>query len=116
MNSALDQTLQIARPLLARIEQEYRPKQVWLFGSRGRGTEGPSSDWDFLVVVSDEADEEALDPLRAWRIQKDSGVVADVVICTESDFRADRETVNTIGYVVAREGVRVFERSATDRK
>jgi predicted nucleotidyltransferase len=114
MDARLDRNLSGARPLLARIESQYRPTQVWLFGSRARGTNEPWSDWDFLVVVPDESAEEALDPMTAWRTQKDSGVVADVIVCTESDFRDDRETVNTIGYVVAREGVRVFERGAAD--
>jgi predicted nucleotidyltransferase len=104
------------RPLLARIEAEYRPREVWLFGSRARGAAGPESDWDLLVVLPDETDASALDPLRAWRIQKASGVTADVLLCTHSDFEADRDTVNTIGYVVAREGVRVFERSTADRQ
>jgi uncharacterized protein len=116
MNALLAERLQTASPLLARIEKEYRPTQVWLFGSRARGAAGPHSDWDFLVVVPDGTEERVMDPLYAWQTQKGSGVVADLVVCTESDFREDRETVNTIGYVVAREGVRVFERGATDRE
>jgi predicted nucleotidyltransferase len=116
MNAALTEHLRIVRPLLERIEAEYRPTQVWLFGSRAQSAAGLHSDWDFLVVVPDEADEAALDPMRAWRTQKAAGVAADIVVCTESDFRDDRETVNTIGYIVARNGIRVFERGAADRE
>lgn len=68
------------------------------------------------VAVQDETDDESLDPLRAWRIQKEAHVVADIVVCKERDFRADRNTVNTLGYVVAREGIRVFEHGAPDRQ
>jgi uncharacterized protein len=42
------------RFLLARIEETYRPLQVWLFGSRARGDARPDSDWDLLVVVPDD--------------------------------------------------------------
>jgi predicted nucleotidyltransferase len=116
VDSTLDAQVQGARPLVQRLKQEYRPTEVWLFGSRARGTATADSDWDFLVVVPDETDDDVLDPLRAWRVQKEARVVADIVVCKEHDFRADRDTVNTLGYVVAREGIRVFERGAPDRQ
>ena len=91
--------------LLARIEATYHPVQVWLFGSRARGEDAPESDWDLLVVVPDEAEAAVLNPLLAWRICKESGVRADVIPCRTSEFRDARDTVNTLAYVVAREGV-----------
>ncbi|MBN1609754.1 MAG: nucleotidyltransferase domain-containing protein [Polyangiaceae bacterium] len=91
--------------LLSRIEQTYHPTQVWLFGSRARGESGLWSDWDLFVVVPDETDDADLDLRVAWRLQRDSGVHADVIPCRESDFRSARDTVNTLSYVVAHEGV-----------
>ncbi len=116
MDSTTPTNLEPVRPLLTRIEQEYHPAEVWLFGSRAHGSAGATSDWDLLVVVPDDANQDVFDPMRAWRAQKAAGVVADLVICTESDFDADRNTVNTIGYVVAKEGLRVFERGAAHRE
>jgi predicted nucleotidyltransferase len=46
--------------LLDRIVSRWRPKQVWLFGSRARGDSTPESDWDLFVVVDDNADDEVL--------------------------------------------------------
>jgi len=95
---------------LARIEEKYHAEQVWLFGSRARGNAGPSSDWDLFVVVPDETDEHDLDPRVAWRLQRGSGVYADVIACRSTDFRNARDTVNTLSYVVAREGVLIRDR------
>lgn len=96
--------------LLTRIQEKYHPEQIWLFGSRARGDARPSSDWDLLVVVPDGTDEGELDPLTAWRLQKGSGVHADVIPCLASEFRDDLGTVNTISYVVASEGILIYER------
>jgi uncharacterized protein len=96
--------------LLARIEDTYHPDQVWLFGSRARGEARASSDWDLFVVVPDDLPESLLAPLVAWRISRQSGLYVDVVPCRASEFRESRDTVNTLSYVVAREGVLLRER------
>jgi predicted nucleotidyltransferase len=96
--------------LLARIQEKYHPEQIWLFGSRARGDASPTSDWDLLVVVPDDTQESVIDPRVAWRLQRASGVHADVIPCRASEFRDDRGTVNTISYVVACEGVLIYER------
>src|SRR5262245_28165558 len=80
--------------LLTRIEEKYHPEQVWLFGSRARRDAEPESDWDLFVVVSDDADERDLDPRVAWRLQRGSGVYADVIPCRATDFQNARDTVN----------------------
>ena len=91
--------------LLARIQEKYHPEQVWLFGSRARGDARPTSDWDLFIVVPDDTNERELDPMTAWRFQRGSGVPADVIPCCASDFRDASDTVNTLSYVVASEGV-----------
>ena len=98
------------RTLLDRIEESYHPEQIWLFGSRARGDARPTSDWDVFVVVPDGTDERAFDPRVAWRLQRGSGVYADVIPCRTSEFLDDRATVNTLAYIVANEGVLIYER------
>jgi len=97
-------------PLLARIEAQYHPEQVWLFGSRARGDARPESDWDLFVVVPDDTRDEQLDLLFLWRLKRGSGVPADVIACRASEFREACDTVNTLSYVVATEGVRIDDR------
>jgi uncharacterized protein len=96
--------------LLERIRSYYGPEQIWLFGSRARGDARADSDWDLLVVVPDGTDDEQMDPLEAWRLQKNSGVYADVIPCRRSDFEDSRDVVNNLCYEVAREGVLLYER------
>jgi uncharacterized protein len=101
------------RPVAALFEQilaRWNPKQIWLFGSRARGHVRPLSDWDFLIVVPDDVDETALEPLVAWRLKKASGVRADLVLCRAGDFAEDCATPNTITYEAASAGVLVYER------
>ena len=98
------------RTLLARIEAQYHPEQVWLFGSRARGDARPESDWDLFVVVPDATRDEQLDLLFLWRLKRGSGVPADVIACRVSEFREACDTVNTLSYAVATEGVRIDDR------
>lgn len=98
------------RELLARIEAKFRLVQVWLFGSRARDEARPGSDWDLFVVVPDDTNERDLDPRVAWRLQRGSGVYADVVVCRASEFREARGTVNTLAHEVATRGVLLHER------
>ncbi len=88
----------------------WAPEQIWLFGSRARGDAGPESDWDLLVVVPDGLSDSALDPVVAWRLQRESGVSADLVLCRASDFREDRTTPNTLAFEAAHRGVLLYER------
>ena len=98
------------RTLLSRIEAQYHPEQVWLFGSRVRGDAGPGSDWDLFVVVPDDTLDEEIDLLFLWRLKRGCGVPADVIACRASEFREACDTVNTLSYVVANEGVRLDDR------
>ncbi len=96
--------------LLALIVEECAPEQVWLFGSRARGTAGPESDWDLLVVVPDETDESRFDPLYAWQFHQRAGIRADVILCRASEFREDCTTPNTLTYEAYHAGVLIYER------
>ena len=64
-----------------------------------------------MVVPDDVADDE-LDPVVAWRLQRSSGVYADVIPCRASDFAEDRGTPNTLAFEAATTGVLVHERGS----
>lgn len=99
------------QPLLARIEARYRPLQVWLFGSRARGDAGTHSDWDLLIVVPDEASDADLDLMAAWEVQSGLHPVhADLIPIRATEFREDLGTVNSLPYIVGREGVMLVGR------
>jgi len=98
-----------AWPLLERVLRDWNPERIQLFGSRARGDANPDSDWDILVVVP-QASLVAADPLVPWRLRRDSGVRADVVVYSARDFEAERNVPNTLAYEAASAGVALYER------
>jgi uncharacterized protein len=95
--------------LLARIIAHWQPSQIWLFGSRARGDAGDDSDWDLLVVAPDDAGDDLDDPLVGWRLQKGSGVYADIATCRAGEFAEARTTTNTLAYEAWMHGVLLHE-------
>ena len=98
-----------AWPLLERVLREWEPERIQLFGSRARGEAHPESDWDFLVVVPDSCSA-SKDPLVPWRLRRDTGVRADVVVYSAQDFDAERTVPNTLAYEATSAGVALYER------
>lgn len=99
-----------ARTLLERIVARWNPEEIWLFGSRARGTGTPDSDWDLLVVVPNGTPDSERDSFAVWEVTKRSGVGSDVVIVTRDEFEEDRTVTNTVQYETAHFGVRLYER------
>ena len=95
-------------PLISRIAAIYRPLEVWLFGSRARNESHPQSDWDLMVIVSDDTAEEHLDPLFGWKVQQGCGVYADIVCARRSEFLSDLTVPNTAAREVERDGVLLY--------
>ena len=100
----------VPAPLLARIIQRLRPEQIWLFGSRARGQARPTSDWDLLVVVSDDATDDDLDVVRAWQAVRDLRIPADVIPVRRSEFEEARDHAGTLARTVVGEGMQVYVR------
>lgn len=90
--------------VMERVRRELAPEEVWLFGSRARGTHGPWSDWDLLVVVPDTS-RWAREPsplvaeLRRRRI--------DLVLVSRSDFEEGRFVRGSLVDITLREGRRL---------
>jgi hypothetical protein len=61
------------------------------------------------VVVPD-ASPASSDPLVPWRLYRDTGVRADVVVYSSQDFEAERAVPNTLAYEAASTGVALYER------
>lgn len=100
----------IPAPLLARIIDVMQPEQIWLFGSRAKGSARPTSDWDLLVVVSDDATDDELDIVHAWQVVRDLRIPADVIPVRRSEFEEAREHAGTLVRTVVGEGLQVYAR------
>ena len=102
-------TKRYIRQMVRRIATQFHPDKVILFGSHARGTAGPDSDVDILVVmpVSGSKREKAIEIAVALH---DVPVAKDVVVVTPDDFEWRSQIVGTIERPAAREGKLLYAR------
>jgi uncharacterized protein len=101
------QAPQALKPLLSKLQSEIGPLQIWLFGSRARRDNRPNSDWDIYAVVPDSMGDDLLQPWRMSEIVQESGIHATLLVGRKSDIDGIWGIVNTMGDVLAREGIRI---------
>jgi predicted nucleotidyltransferase len=110
MHAANDAVIEVPReirPLIDRIRARMAPDAIWLFGSRARGDHRADSDWDILVALDDRVDPGLLDPIFGWEIQHELAIPATILLTTSSELKESWGAPNTIGYVLAREGLKL---------
>lgn len=90
--------------LLEDVVRTQHPLAVYLFGSRAEGRARPDSDYDLMIVLPDEATEEALDPGRAYESGIRAHVPADIIPTTRELFLACRGELSTLEGVVHERG------------
>jgi len=100
----------VPAPLLSRIIEAMRPEQIWLFGSRARGAARPTSDWDLLVVLPDDATDDELDLMHAWQTVRDLRIPADVIPVRRTEFEEARDHAGTLVRTVVGEGRQIYAR------
>lgn len=88
------------------------PTSVTLFGSYARGTAGPSSDID-LMVVEDGLRDWAAESVRLRRLVRRSPPQlrkpVDLVVMSRADYRKWRRHFGTVQHEVEREGIPLVE-------
>jgi predicted nucleotidyltransferase len=72
--------------VVRRLVAAYHPLRVYLFGSTARGDAGSDSDYDLMVVVSDEAAPELQDCRAGYRALSGLGIAKDIVVWTRAEF------------------------------
>lgn len=99
----------VPRRFIERIVEALCVDEIWLFGSRARGTASAQSDWDFLVVIDDASPEADLDLKAVWKKLADLRVErVDVFPVRKSDFEVARHSLGTLSQIVADEGCLVY--------
>ena len=106
--SALDLPEQIWE-MVRRIVERFDPERIVLFGSYGRGTPGPDSDADLLVVLPVHGSRRKLAAdmelaLVGLRFPK------DLIVVTPEEVERDRDQIGTIIGPALGEGVVLYER------
>jgi predicted nucleotidyltransferase len=72
--------------VVRRLVDAYHPLRVYLFGSTARGDAGTDSDYDFMVVVSDDAPPELQDCKMGYRALSGLGIAKDILVWTRNEF------------------------------
>jgi len=97
--------------MVRRIVERFHPEKIILFGSHARGTAGPDSDVDLLVVM----------PVQGSRRQKateidlllsDRKIPLDLLVVTPEQFKRERDVIGTVIRPAAHEGKVLYERAA----
>jgi uncharacterized protein len=92
-----------------RLAREFEPDRIILFGSYARGTAGPDSDADLLVVM----------PVHGSRRRKAAemerslagvGLPKDLLLATPEELEAQRELPGTVIRAALQEGLVLYER------
>jgi predicted nucleotidyltransferase len=88
-----------------RLVKALHPERIYLFGSRARGDAHQDSDYDFLLVVPDEAaaQRRALEE-RAREALSGLAASKDVLVYTVGQFERNRPVVASVSATVEREG------------
>jgi len=90
--------------IVERLRQAYAPERIYLFGSHARGDAGPDSDFDILVVVSDDAPPNRRTSRLAYQALRGTGVAADVLVWTRGYFEGRRHLKASLSATVSSEG------------
>ena len=98
----------IVREIAERLAHAYRPERIYLFGSAARGELGPDSDYDFLVIVPDDAPPDRRTSRLAYRALRGTGVAADVLVWTRTAFAERLHLPASLPAVVTREGALLY--------
>jgi len=86
-----------------RLSEAAPQARVILFGSHARGTAGPGSDLDFLVVEPS-VDDPAEESVRLRRTLRGLGLFADVVVVSEREAEEWREVRGSLIHLALSEG------------
>jgi predicted nucleotidyltransferase len=89
---------------VCRLVKAYHPERIYLFGSVARGDAGPDSDYDILVVVRDDAPAERRRSRLAYEVLWGTGVAADVLVWSLSQFESRVHLASSLPATVMREG------------
>lgn len=95
--------------MVDRIVAQFHPEQVILFGSHARGTPGPDSDVDLLVVMPIEGSKREK-MVEIGLALHDISLPKDILVSTPEEFAWRKEIIGTIEHPAAQEGEILYAR------
>jgi uncharacterized protein len=97
----------VLQELIERIVKAVNPDRVILFGSAARGTLGPNSDLDVLVVKS--GDYRRIDLLHTIRRGlRGFGWPVDLVVATPEELTRFKDSFSLVHFTAVRDGREIY--------
>ena len=96
--------------MVQRLVERFGPEQIILFGSHARGTAGPDSDVDLLVVMPFSGSKRAKQ-LEMRMALHDISLPKDIILVTPDEVARRRDIVGTIIRPAMREGKVLYART-----
>jgi predicted nucleotidyltransferase len=114
MDQSANRSMQIKaalpKELLQRVVDHMDPVRVFVFGSRAQGKVHEDSDWDLLVVVDDDIPPERIGWRAVHEARRGIDAAIDLIPFRESNYRKREKIIGSLPWIVASEGVMVYER------
>ncbi|MEK7299058.1 MAG: nucleotidyltransferase domain-containing protein [Candidatus Margulisiibacteriota bacterium] len=95
--------------MVFRIVAATHPEKVILFGSYARGTEGPDSDVDLLVIASHDTQSRRAELRKIWHALSGIMVPKDVLVYNREDVKKWQDTPNHVISIALKEGKILYE-------
>jgi uncharacterized protein len=96
-----DRVLQV---MVDRLISAFQPDRIYLFGSKARDDSNADSDYDLMVVVSDDAPSEKRRSRLAYQVLRGTRTAADVLVWTKTAFDKRLHIPSSLPSVIEREG------------
>lgn len=93
----------VVQDIARRLVSAFAPRRILLYGSRARGTAGPESDYDLLIVWRDE-NPPATRAAAVRKVLADLDTPLDIAVVTPGEFERLRTRRLHIVAIADREG------------
>ncbi len=104
-----EETQEAIDTMVHRLVEQFNPEQIILFGSHARGTAGPDSDVDLLVVMPVAGSKRAQQVAMRVALH-DIHVPKDIIVVTPDEVSRRRDIVGTLIRPALREGKVLYAR------
>jgi predicted nucleotidyltransferase len=86
----------LLKKIVSALKEEFKPLQVYLFGSRAQGTSKKDSDYDFVVVIEKDKHGRLANMDRAAKALDHLSVKADVFVYSKEEFNEWKNELSSI--------------------
>ncbi len=99
---------EITNLMVQRIAQSFQPEKIILFGSYARGTAGPDSDVDLLVIMSVSGSKRQK-TVEMYRLLGGMGLSKDIILVTPEEIKKYQNIRGTLIHQALLEGKTLYE-------